>query len=120
MCHPTPTRPALHQTISNGGPAKALGPSQRLTLGLQALAGNQTITDLADELDVSRKFVYRQAATAQVALEEAFAPQVADDQVLFYLPVTEAWPLTASRSLARDSKTCSVARSSSGPASTSG
>jgi len=91
MCHPTPTRPALHQTISNGGPAKALGPSQRLTLGLQALAGNQTITDLADELDVSRKFVYRQAATAQVALEEAFAPQVADDQVLFYLPVTKAW-----------------------------
>ena len=48
------------------------GPSQRLTLGVHALADKQTITALADDHDVCRKFVYRQAATAEAALDEAF------------------------------------------------
>ena len=73
VCYLTPTVLSVHQAIPNGCPAKALEPSQRLTLGVQALAGHQTITDLADDLDVSRKFVYHQAATAKAALEEAFA-----------------------------------------------
>jgi len=61
-------------------------------MGLQALAGTDTITGLADDFDVSRKFVYRQAATAQAALEDAFTSSAAaDDQVLFHLPVTKAW-----------------------------
>jgi hypothetical protein len=92
VCHLTPTVRALHQTIPNGCPAKALAPSQRLTLGLQALAGDCTVTDLADEFDVSRKFVYRQAATARTALQDAFAsPEVPEDQVLFHLPITKTW-----------------------------
>jgi hypothetical protein len=91
MCYLTPTVLSLHEVISSECAAKTLGPSQRLTLGVQALAGNQTITSLADEFDVSRKFVYQQAATAQTALENAFAPEVADDQLLFHLPVTKAW-----------------------------
>jgi hypothetical protein len=91
VCYLTPSDRFLYQTIPNSCSAKALGPSQRLTLGLHALAGTQTITDLADDFDVSRKFVYQQAATAQSALEEAFAAEVADDQVLFQLPVTKAW-----------------------------
>src|SRR5437773_11848297 len=92
MCHLTPTLRSLQQAIPNSCPAKALAPSQRLTSGLQALAGSQTITGLADEFDVSRKFVYQQAATAQGALNEAFTPSAAaDDQVLFYLPVTKNW-----------------------------
>jgi hypothetical protein len=91
MCYPTPAVAALQQAIPNSCPAKALPPSQRLQIGLQALAGTQTITDLADDFDVSRKFVYRQAATAQVALADAFAAPAADDAVLFHLPVTKAW-----------------------------
>jgi hypothetical protein len=92
VCYLTPTVLALQQAIPNGCPAKALGPSQRLTIGLQALAGMQTITGLADEFDVSRKFVYQQAATAQTALNDAFtASAAADDQVLFHLPVTKNW-----------------------------
>ena len=60
--------------------------------GLQALAGTQTITALADDFAVSRKFVYQQADTAQAALDDAFTPSAtADDQVLFSLPVTKAW-----------------------------
>jgi hypothetical protein len=92
VCYLTPTDRFLQQAIPNGCPAKALGASQRLTLGVQALAGNQTIKALAEDLHVSRKFVYQQAATAQTALEEAFTSSAtADDHVLFHLPVTKAW-----------------------------
>jgi hypothetical protein len=92
VCHLTPTVLSLQQAIPNGCPAKALGPSQRLTIGLQALAGTQTVTGLADDFDVSRKFVYQQAATAQAALADAFTASAADDdQVLFHLPVTKTW-----------------------------
>jgi hypothetical protein len=55
------------------------------------LAGTQPVTDLARQHQVSRKFVYEQARTAQVALDDAFHPSPAPDDVLFYLPVTRAW-----------------------------
>src|SRR5437763_1435470 len=92
MCHLTATLRSLQQAIPNGCPAKALAPSDRLTLGVQPLAGTRSITGLADEYHVSRKFVYQQASDAHTALQEAFAsPEGADDQVLFQLPVTKAW-----------------------------
>ena len=91
MCHLTPTARALQQAIPNTCTAKALAPSQRLTLGLQALAGHETITGLADQADVSRKFVYDQAAIARTALDDAFASTEADDKVLFQLPITKNW-----------------------------
>jgi hypothetical protein len=72
-------------------PAQRLGPHQRQNLALQALAGTQTVTLLAHEHHVSRKFVYQQADKADQALQDAFDPQVGDDRVLFYLPVTNAW-----------------------------
>src|SRR5439155_4722068 len=70
VCHLTPSVRSLQQAIPHSCPAKALKPSQRLTMGLQALAGTQSITGLADAFDVSRKYVYRQAATAQAALQD--------------------------------------------------
>lgn len=91
MGYVTPTDRSLHQAIPNGSVAKTLGPGQRLSLGVQALAGHHTITGLAKGLEVSRKFVYRQTATAKAALHAAFKPAGADDEVLFYLPVTKAW-----------------------------
>jgi len=92
VCHLTPAVRFLQQAIPHGCPAKTLAPSQRLTIGLEALAGTQSITGLADQFEVSRKFVAQQAATAQAALEDAFAPAgTAEDQVLFYLPVTKNW-----------------------------
>jgi AmiR/NasT family two-component response regulator len=92
VCNLTHTVLSVQQAIPHGCAAKNLAPSQRLTLGLHALAGTQSITGLADELGVSRKFVYQQAATAQTALDDAFVPSAAtDDQVLFQLPVTKNW-----------------------------
>jgi hypothetical protein len=91
MCYPTATVRALQQAIPHGCPAKALPPSQRLDLGVRAFAQTQTVTDLADEFDVSRKFVYQQRATAGAALTEAFTPPPPQEQVLFQLPVTKLW-----------------------------
>jgi hypothetical protein len=71
-------------------PAKCLGPAARQDLALQALGGTATITALAEEADVSRKFVHQQVDRAQQALDQAFtAPTVDDDEVLFHLPVTK-------------------------------
>jgi hypothetical protein len=91
VCHSIPAARALQQAIPNNCTAKSLGAGERLTLGVQALAGHQTITRLADDAGVSRKFVYQQADRAQAALDDAFAPTVADDQVLFHLPITKNW-----------------------------
>ena len=71
-------------------PAQQLAPPQRQRLAVDALAGSQPITRLAEEHDVSRKFVYQQADKAQQALDQAFVPRRADQRVLFYLPVTKA------------------------------
>jgi hypothetical protein len=46
---------------------------------------------LARRHPVSRKFLYQQAHTAQHALNGAFDPRPAADDVLFTLPVTKAW-----------------------------
>lgn len=71
--------------------AQRLLPQERRSLAIQVLAGAQPISDLAREHEVSRKFLYQQAHTAEEALNEAFAPSSRSDDVLFYLPVTKAW-----------------------------
>jgi hypothetical protein len=80
-------RPSL---LPDACPAHHLDPQQRCHLAVLALAGTCTITQLADQHHVSRKFVYQIADTADRVLHHAFAP-APDDRVLFYLPVTEAW-----------------------------
>src|SRR3954451_3759120 len=72
-------------------PAQRLLPQQRQDMAVQVLAGAQAVSDLAREHEVSRKFLYHQADTAREALSQAFHPQVKDQEVLFYLPVTKAW-----------------------------
>jgi hypothetical protein len=81
----------LQQAIPHNCTAKTLGSGERMNLGVQALAGHQSVTGLADDAGVSRKFVYQQRDRAQAALDDAFAPTVADDQVLFHLPITKQW-----------------------------
>jgi hypothetical protein len=73
-------------------PAQLLEPSQRQGLAVAALAGVCSVTQLAQEFQVSRKFVYQQADKAEQALSDAFAPDLpADGRVLFWLPVTALW-----------------------------
>jgi hypothetical protein len=72
-------------------PAQQLLPAQRQELALQVLAGTHPVAELARRHQVSRKFLYQQADTAQHALSDAFEPGPSDREVLFYLPVTKAW-----------------------------
>ena len=72
-------------------PAQRLLPPQRQDLAVQVLAGAETVSELARQHEVSRKFLYQQAHTAEQALGQAFAPTPKPDEVLFYLPVTRAW-----------------------------
>jgi hypothetical protein len=91
VCHSIPAARALQQAIPNYCTAKTLGAGERLCLGVQALAGHQSTSGLAEEAGVSRKFVYRQAGIAQAALDNAFASTQPDDEVLFSLPITKNW-----------------------------
>lgn len=93
MCvNPTQSSPFRQQQFGALCSAKSLAPTQRQELALEALAGGPTVTHLAEEYQVSRKFVYQQTAKAQQALSEAFAPPMpVDNDILFYLPVTWAW-----------------------------
>src|SRR5207247_2713193 len=84
---PVTTAPA--QTRRAAAPAQALLPLQRQRLALDALTG-EPITALADQHQVSRKFIYQQTAKAQRPLAESLAPPPPDPEVLFYLPVTRA------------------------------
>ena len=72
-------------------PAGRLGPAERADLSVQALAGNEPLAQLARRHDVSRTFVYKQAAKATEALHQAFTPSPPHQDVLFHLPVTKDW-----------------------------
>jgi hypothetical protein len=96
VCHPiaVPSQVQIQFTKLPDGvcAAKLLGAEQRQQLAVHAMAGSASITQLAAENQVSRKFVHQQVDKAAQALDEAFNPQRgADDEVLFYLPVTRAW-----------------------------
>jgi hypothetical protein len=72
--------------------ATQMGSWQRRDLFLEALRRTEPLTQLAERHRVSRKFIYQQMDKATAALDQAFQPPGADEnQVLFRLPVTQAW-----------------------------
>ena len=91
MCLSTHSTVAGHPRVTPRSAAHALDPQQRQRLAIEALAGTVPITQLANQTDVSRKFVYQQHDLAQHALNNAFDPPPADEAVLFHLPVTKRW-----------------------------
>src|SRR3954465_4056902 len=76
------------------GVAAAVRPlpeSDRKDLAIQALAGSETVCDLAVRHGVSRKFVYQQRHKARAALDDAFSSTTPAEEVLFELAVTKTW-----------------------------
>jgi len=66
--------------------------SQRRNLSVQAIRRTESVTHLAQQHQVSRKFVYQQRAKATAAIDQAFElGEPKDQKVLFYLPITKAW-----------------------------
>ena len=71
--------------------AASLPPDIRKDIAIQVLSRSEPVSHLAEQHQVSRKFIYQQGQKAQQALDESFASAPADDEVLFYLPVTQNW-----------------------------
>ena len=71
--------------------AATLRPETRQQLAIEALSKTKPISHLAADYEVSRKFVYEQSEKAKLALSESFEPTIADEPVLFHLPVTQSW-----------------------------
>src|SRR3954451_8176579 len=76
---------------SVGAAARLLPESDRKDLAIQALAGAETVSDLAARHGMSRKFVYQQTHKARTALDDAFSPATPDEAVLFELGGTKTW-----------------------------
>ena len=66
-----------------------LSPEAHHRLAILALSKAGPMSHRAERVGVSRPFLYRQKQKALNAVEAAYAANDAD--VLFYLPVTEAW-----------------------------
>jgi hypothetical protein len=77
--------PSLHSV------AAKLPSDARKQIAIQSLARRATISRLAIQEKVSRKFIYQQKHKADAALNQAFSPAEDASDVLFYLPVTAAW-----------------------------
>jgi len=72
--------------------AKTLDARQRRELALAGLAGTHSITDLARQHQVSRRFVSRQVGRAAQALDDVFVPAAtASEKVLGWVAITPSW-----------------------------
>lgn len=71
--------------------AASLSPDVRQDIGIQVLSHSQPISHLAEEYQVSPKFVYQQGDKAQRALDKTFAPSDGDDDIISHLPVIKNW-----------------------------
>ncbi len=71
--------------------AALLDPGQRKKLAIKVLTKSQSITNLAREEQVSRKFLYQQKQKAKNAIDDAFTSVDINEKVLFYLPITKTW-----------------------------
>lgn len=71
--------------------AANLPPAARKNLAIEVLSKTEPISHLAEQHQVSRKFLYQQGHKADKALEEAFSFSNNEQEVLFYLPVTQTW-----------------------------
>ena len=73
------------------GAAVRLPACERKELAILALSRSATITELASEHGVSRKFIYAQTGKARVALDDAFMPVADENEMLFELAVSKTW-----------------------------
>jgi len=80
-----PIHEASHTTAS------CLSADSRKKIAIEVLARKETVTSIAENHNVSRKFLYNQAAKAEAALDKTFEKKTKGDDVLFYLPVTKRW-----------------------------
>ena len=71
--------------------ASRLQPRHRQEIAVKVLTKQEPITQIANQEQVSRKFIYQQKAIAIEALNQAFEKSERENEVLYYLPITQQW-----------------------------
>ncbi len=71
--------------------ASRLHPVQRQEIAVKVLSKQEPVSQIANQEQVSRKFLYQQKQIAQEALNNAFERQEPENEVLYYLPITHSW-----------------------------
>ena len=71
--------------------AASLPPASRKSLAIEVLSKTESISHLAAQHQVSRKFLYQQGRKANHALDATFISTTDEPEVLFYLPITKTW-----------------------------
>jgi len=71
--------------------AKDMSASEKKNLAIQTMQNTKLISDIANDNQVSRKFIYSQKNKMQSAIDDAFSENNVDDTILFNLPVTKNW-----------------------------
>ena len=80
---------SAHTTLC---PAKKMTNQQKKNIALQVISNKSTVTKIADQGNVSRKFVYLQTNKMSAAIDHAFQETCsAANDVIFNLPVTKKW-----------------------------
>ena len=83
-------------------PAKSMSNADKKSLAIKAMTGEQTISAIANDHQVSHKFVSEQKQKILTAVNEAFDKTADDDKVLYQIPVTKNWIKQSVISLALD------------------
>ena len=76
---------------STSSVASGLHPNERQQLAVKILSKQDSVSHLANQKQVSRKFLYQQKAIAEEALNNAFEKKEQENEVLYYLPITQQW-----------------------------
>lgn len=71
--------------------ASRLPSHHRQQLAVKIISSQEPVSHIARQEKVSRKFLYQQKNIAQQALNDAFEKEEKEDEVLYYLPVTQKW-----------------------------
>ena len=71
--------------------ASTLQPRHRQELAINVLSKQESVSQIAKQEQVSRKFLYQQKAIAEGALNNAFEQKEPENEVLYYLPITQQW-----------------------------
>jgi hypothetical protein len=80
------------QTLKVSHAAQSLNSIDRQKIGIQVIGGNTSISHMADQYNVSRKFIYQQKEKALKGIAQGFEnPIPENERVLFHLPITKKW-----------------------------
>ena len=83
-------------------PAKSMSNDDKKSLAIKTITGKQTISAIANDYQVSRKFVSEQKQKILTVVNEVFDKTTDDDKVLYQIPVTKNWLKQCVISLAMD------------------